>query len=135
MRCSLPTSESEVTHPMHTSESKTRLLTQRDRACLIWIGQQYAIRLDQLRRLLYRYTPEPDRYKLKPDTDALSLDRTYDHIKKWLALSLIEKKTILHGDKAWLWLSREGLRFCNLSFTYGDGAPASSRLSHLYYIN
>jgi len=108
-------------------------LTQRDRSCLLWTGMQYALRLDQLQRLLWRYTPEADRYKLKPGTEYLSLDRTYGHIRKWMAYNLIEKKMILHGDKLWVWLSREGLRFCELPFQYG--APASSRLAHLYFIN
>lgn len=113
----------------------TAEITARDRACLLWIALQYAIRLDQLQRLLWRHTPEADRYKLKPGIDYVSLDRAYAHVRKWLTCGLIEKKTILHGDKLWLWLSREGLRFTGQSFTYGDGAPASSRLSHLYYIN
>jgi hypothetical protein len=109
-------------------------LTSRDKLCLIWIAMQYAIRLDQLRRLLKSFTPESDRHKLKPGTDCLSLDRTYEIISKWLALGLIEKKTILHGDKLWIWLSRQGLRELELSFNY-SGAPASDRLPHLYYIN
>jgi hypothetical protein len=109
-------------------------LTERDRLCLIWIAMQYAIRLDQLRRLLFRFTPEPDRYKLKPGTDCLSLDRTYEIISKWFALGLIEKKIILHGDKLWVWLSRQGLREMESSFNY-SGAPASDRLPHLYFIN
>jgi hypothetical protein len=116
-------------------EPQNRTLTQRDRACLLWIAMQYAIRLDQLQRLLYRHTPERDRYKLKPGTIMLSLDRTYDHINKWLELGFIEKKTILHGDKLWVWLSREGLRNLELKFNYGDGGPASVRLPHLYAIN
>ncbi len=111
-----------------------RQLTQRDKLCLIWIAMQYAIRLDQLQRLLYRYTPEPDRHKLKPGVETLSLDRTYDLINKWLELGLIEKKTILHGDKLWIWLTRVGLRELHLDYNY-SGAPASSRLSHLYSIN
>lgn len=115
--------------------SERSQLTPRDRLCLIWIGMQYALRLDQLQRLLLRFTPEQDRYKLKPDADCLSLDRTYELIHKWLTLGLIEKKTILHGDKLWIWLSREGLRTVQLPFNYGDGAPSSVRLPHLYYIN
>jgi hypothetical protein len=81
------------------SEDTVHQLTSRDITCLTWIAMQYAIRLDQLQRLLYRYTPEADRYKLKPGADRLSLDRTYELISKWLALGLIEKKIILHGDK------------------------------------
>ena len=109
-------------------------LTPRDKVCLLWIGLQYAIRFDQLQQLLFHHTPEQDRYKLKPDTNHLSLDRTYEVIKKWLALGLVEKDTILHGDKMWVWLSRHGLREVQLSFNYGDGAPSSIRLPHLYYI-
>jgi hypothetical protein len=109
-------------------------LTERDKLCLIWIAMQYAIRLDQLRRLLFRFTPESDRHKLKPGTDCLSLDRTYEIIKKWLELGLIEKKIILHGDKLWIWISRQGLRELEISFNY-SGAPASDRLPHLFFIN
>jgi hypothetical protein len=109
-------------------------LTPRDLICLTWIAMQYAIRLDQLQRLLFRYTPEADRYKLKPGADRLSLDRTYELLAKWLVLGLIEKKIILHGDKLWIWVSREGLRTCKLPFSY-SGQPSSVRLPHLFYIN
>ncbi len=47
-------------------------LTSRGIICLTWIAMQSAIRLDQLQRLLYRYTPEADRYKLEAGTDRLS---------------------------------------------------------------
>lgn len=119
---------------LSSSSTVARQLTPRDRLCLAWIGMQYAIRLDQLQRLLYRYTPEPDRHKLKPGVDYLSLDRTYELVEKWSACGYIEKAIILHRDKLWIWLSHEGLRFAHLPFTYG-GAPAESRLGHLYYIN
>ena len=45
-------------------EHVTYQLTPRDIICLTWIAMQYSIRLDQLQRLLFRYTPEQDRYKL-----------------------------------------------------------------------
>ncbi len=121
---------------MPSTEAKlpSRQITLRDRVCLIWIAFQYAVRLDQLQRLLYRYTPEQDRYKLKLGADRLSLDRTYEIINKWLSLGFVEKDTILHRDKLWVWLTRAGLREVELAFNY-SGAPSSSRLSHLYYIN
>jgi hypothetical protein len=112
----------------------SRQLTLRDRMCFIWIAMQYAVRLDQLQRLLYRYTPEADRYKLRSDIDYVSLDRVYKWIKKHTGLGFIEKDTILHHDQAWIWLTRAGLREVQLSFNY-SGAPSSSRLSHLYSIN
>jgi hypothetical protein len=121
---------------MSTAQEKlpSRQLTPRDRMCLIWIAMQYAIRLDQLQRLLYRHTPEPDRYKLRQDIDYVSLDRVYKWIKKMASLGLIEKDIILHHDQAWIWLTRAGLREVGLNFNYG-GAPSSSRLPHLYSIN
>lgn len=121
-------------HSVSSNKETVHQLTLRDRICLSWIAMQYAIRLDQLQRLLFRYTPEADRYKLRPGSDRLSLDRTYEIIQKWLALGYIEKGGILHRDKLWIWLSREGLRTCQLSFSY-SGKLASSRVPHLFYIN
>ena len=112
---------------MTTSEpghKKSYQLTPRDKGCLLWIGLQYAIRLDQLQQLLFRHTPERDRSKLKPGSDRLSLARTYEVLEKWLAYGFIEKDIILNGDKLWIWLSRQGLREVQLPFNYGDGAPS-----------
>src|SRR5437588_9703563 len=109
---------------MSATKPQSRQLTPRDKVCLIWIALQYAIRLDQLQRLLYRHTPVQDRYKLKHGTDHLSLDRTYELVEKWWEFGYIEKKIILHGDKLWIWLSREGLRTTQLPFSYGDGGPS-----------
>ncbi len=115
-------------------EQVTYQLTPRDIICLTWIAMQYAIRLDQLQRLLFRYTPEQDRHKLKPGADRLSLDRTYELVSKWLSLGYIEKGGVLHGDKRWIWASREGMRLCQLPFT-SSGKPAPGRVSHLFFIN
>jgi hypothetical protein len=49
-------------------------------------------------------------------------------------MGLIEKKIILHGDKLWIWLTRQGLREMGLSFNY-SGAPAPGTLPHLFFIN
>ena len=95
---------------------------------------QYAIRLDQLQRLLFRHTPEADRHKLKPGADRLSLDRTYEMIAKWREQGYIEKGGVLHHDKLWIWVSREGMRACQLPFTT-SGKPAPSRVPHLFFIN
>lgn len=73
------------------SRKTAHQLTPRDLICLTWIALQYAIRLDQLQRLLFRYTPEQDRYKLKHSADQLSLDCMYELIAKWLSLGYIEK--------------------------------------------
>jgi len=109
-------------------------LTPRDLICLTWIAMQYAIRLDQLQRLLFRFTPEPDRSKLKPGADRLSLDRTYELIARWREQGYIEKGGILHHDKLWIWVSRAGLRACQLPFST-SGKPAPGRVPHLFFVN
>ena len=110
----------EETPPSHQ-------LTSCGRVCLTWIALQYAVRLDQLRRLLYRYTPEADRYKLKSEVDFLSLDRVYKWINKMLDFGLIEKKTILHGDQTWIWLSRA------LAHSQARSAPGFFKVAqHVY---
>jgi hypothetical protein len=119
---------------MPTSTPKTRQITRRDLACISWAAHQYAMRLDQIQRLAYRLTPEVDRGKLRADVDHLSLDRTYDLINKWSELGLIEKDTILHGDKLWIWATRKGIKMCELDYTTSN-PPSSVRIPHLYAIN
>lgn len=119
----------------HQRHDRGPRLTARDVICLLWIAHQFAIRLDQLQRLLLRHTPEQDRTKVKSGADRLSLERTYDTLERWRTLGLIEQGTILHGDKVWTWLSRAGLRDIGVPFTYGKGQPASVRVPHLYFVN
>ena len=121
--------------PVRHRHDRGPRLTPRDRICLPWIAEQYAIRLDQLQRLLFRHTPEQDRHKLKPGTDRLSLERTYDTLDRWRQRGLIEHDAILNREKLWIWLSRRGLREIGSPFSYGNGQPASLRIPHLYYIN
>jgi hypothetical protein len=108
-------------------------LTARDLACLAWIGQQYAIRFDQLQRLLLRFTPEADRAKVRDGTDRLSRERTYRTLSRWEQLALIESAAILDGEPRWIWLSPAGLRATGLALRYNKPSPA--RLRHLYFTN
>jgi hypothetical protein len=110
-------------------------LTPRDRLCLLWIALQVAIRLDQLQKLLLRYTPEQDRQKVRPGADRLSLERTYATLERWRTLGLIEHDPILHKELLWIWTSRAGLREIGAPFAYGKGKPSSIHLSHIYYVN
>ena len=125
----------QVEKPIRQRHDRGPRLTARDVICLLWIAHQFAIRLDQLQRLLLRHTPERDRAKVKPGADRLSLERTYDTLERWRTLGLIEHGTILHRDKLWVWLSRAGLREIGVPFAYGKGQPASVRVPHLYYVN
>lgn len=94
----------------------------------------YALRLDQLQRLLLRYTPEQDRGKVKPGADRLSLERTYDTLERWRILKLIERSSILEREKLWIWPTQHGLIEAHTPFRY-YGGPSSIRLPHLFYVN
>jgi hypothetical protein len=109
-------------------------LTPRDLVCLLWIACMYALRLDQLQRLLLRYTPEQDRGKVKPGADRLSLERTYDTLERWRILKLIEHSSILEREKLWIWPTQRGLVEARTPFRY-YGGPSSVRLPHLFYVN
>jgi hypothetical protein len=108
-------------------------LTARDLQCLGWIAQQYAIRLDQLQRLLFRYTPETDRDKIRQGADHLSKERTYKTLARWDALGLIRYGNILDGEPRWIWVSPHGLRSLDLTLRYNQ--PSAVRLPHLYFVN
>lgn len=108
-------------------------LTERDMACLQWIAQQYAIRLDQLQRLLLRYTPEADRGKVRDGADRLSKERTYRTLARWEALGLIEFANILDGEPRWVWLTAKCLREIGSPLRYNR--PSAVRLRHLYWTN
>lgn len=108
-------------------------LTERDLACLRWIAQQYAIRLDQLQRLLLRLTPEEDKSKVRAGADRLSRERTYRTLARWESLGLIEYASILDGEPRWVWLSAKGLREIGSVLRYNR--PSAVRLRHLYWTN
>jgi len=100
---------------------------------LRWIAQQYAIRLDQLQRLLLRYTPEADREKIRQGAEHLSKERTYKTLARWDALGLIRYGNILDGEPRWIWVSPHGLRSLDLPLRYNQ--PSAVRLPHLYFVN
>lgn len=108
-------------------------LTSRDLQCLEWIAQQYAIRLDQLQRLLFRYTPEADRDKIRQGADHLSKERTYKTLARWDALGLIRYGNILDGEPRWIWVSPRVL--CSLGLPLRYNQPSAVRLPHLYFVN
>lgn len=108
-------------------------LTARDLAGLAWIAQQYAIRLDQLQRLLLRFTPEEDKSKVRAGADRLSRERTYRTLSRWESLGLIEYASILDGEPRWIWLSAKGLREIGSVLRYNR--PSAVRLPHLYWTN
>jgi hypothetical protein len=78
-----------------------------------------SLRLDQLQRLLLRYTPEADRGKVNGGADRLSKERTYRTLTRWEALGFIEFANILDGEPRWVWLTAQCLREIGSALRYG----------------
>ncbi len=111
-------------------------LIDRDLDALRWIAQQYAATVDHLAILLARLI-EPGEYSQAPKEEGrLTEKRVMAIIKRWEQLGLIEKKWIIHGDPAWIWLTPEGLRL--VAEDIGElrpYTPTPAKLSHLYSVN
>ena len=101
-------------------------LTDRDLWALRWIGEQYAVRMDQLGRLLGS----------KPGgatavDGMLSERRTRRIVDRWRRAGLVETRKILYAEPGWVWLSRAGLRAVGLQVKYL--APRPMWLSHVFW--
>jgi hypothetical protein len=103
--------------------------TSRDLQVLVWIGEQYAARFDQVQNLLSRYGPAGATTR----PERLSKVRTREIIARWQSADLVETGRILHDEPFWIWLSNAGLAETNLS--YHSLHPKPSTVQHLYYIN
>lgn len=105
-------------------------LTPRDLLVLRWIGEQYAIRFDQLQRLLAVQSSEPERLR---HAGMLSEARTRRTIRRWEREELVQYKLLLVRECGWIWLTRKGLQTLEMDVRYYE--PRLASLEHLYYIN
>ena len=102
--------------------------TERDDYCLWWVGEQRAVRYDQLRLLLAR---ESDHETASPGW--LSASRTIQTIQRWQKGGLAHYIQPYARRPGFVYLSRKGLRFAELDYRYSE--PRESQLTHLSYIN
>lgn len=96
-------------------------LTERDVASLHWIGEQYAVRIDQLARLLGRPTA--------PVSDSTARGV----VSRWVRAGLAESKKLIAGEPGFVWLTRRGLRQVDLP--YKPWEPSVGILNHVYWVN
>lgn len=97
-------------------------LTERDLTSLLWIGEQYAIRNDQLARLLGR-----------PVGRALSESTTRAAVSRWVRARLAKSRKLTVREPGFVWLTTRGLREVGLPFKTWE--PSASTVSHLYWTN
>lgn len=97
-------------------------LTERDIASLLWIGDQYAIRMDQLAKLLGRGAGK-----------TLSESTTRAALGRWVRAGFAQSRKVMVGEPGYVWLTSAGLREVGLSFKRWE--PSASTTSHLYWTN
>jgi hypothetical protein len=102
--------------------------TERDLACMRWIGQMRAIRYDQLQRLLARHSA----YE-RSDPQRLSVWRTSRIIGRWVRANYALYRRVYANQPGWIYLSKKGLEHIGLPFR--AEAPKDRVLEHIYYIN
>lgn len=104
-------------------------LNARDLRVLPWIGQQYAVRMDQLRRILGRLSEQETQ-----EPGQLTEQTAERVVRRWLKDGLAERRKYLHREPAWVWLSRRGLEQMGLE-RYRVLEPKVALLNHYYWVN
>ena len=94
-------------------------LTERDMWVLMWIGQQYTVRADQLQGLLGRDpqgTVQVSGVLGKPTVERV--------IRRWRQAGWVEARQILAREPIWVWLTRSGLQQMGLPYrVWGADLP------------
>ncbi|HLV98231.1 MAG TPA: hypothetical protein VKT82_06085 [Ktedonobacterales bacterium] len=102
--------------------------TERDFAALRWIGEQYAVRLDHLQRVLGRQAGEGTQ-----EPGILGIETTRKLVQRWRGAGLVEHAVLERLQPGWVWLTRRGLE--QLELEYQGWEPRMQGLRHLYALN
>jgi hypothetical protein len=97
-------------------------ITERDLSVLRFIGEQYAVRADQLARLLKR-----------PVDGALSESGTRAVVTRWEKAGLSASKKVTADEPKFIWLTRKGLDEVGLAFK--PWTPTAVSLAHIFWTN
>jgi hypothetical protein len=97
-------------------------ITERDLTVLRFIGEQYAVRQDQLARLLKR-----------PSQGALSESATRAVIARWEKAGLTTSRKVIGDEPRFVWLTRKALHELGLDFK--PWAPTAASLAHIFWTN
>jgi len=104
------------------------LITQRDEELLRWVGEQYAVRLDQLQVLLGRQA------QAQTQVAGLVSEGTARRVvRRWVAAGWAERRKIGHREPEWIWPTKAGMEVADL--TYRAMEPRLALLKHIYEVN
>lgn len=101
--------------------------TERDEYCFWLIGHIRAMRIDQLQRVLARWSQE------EIESGMLSLSRTVEIVDRWVKQKYAVYRRVFYKQPGWVYMTRKGLRHAGLDFR--AEAPSERSLEHLYWIN
>ena len=116
----------EVKQRKKRSDTGTRL-TERDLLALRLIGEQYALRFDQLQAVLGQHAKAPTRH-----AGMLSESATRHALDRWQHAGLVQYKKLLADLPAFCWLTTEGLHAASLPFRTFE--PSPSQVHHISWL-
>lgn len=102
-------------------------LMPRDMTALLYILEMYALRFDQLQRLLARESE----WEMKIP-GLLDVRTVSGIIKRWHAAGLVNYDRVMAYEPAWIWLTRKGIKYLQSNYKYWE--PKRSGLDHYYYL-
>ena len=85
-------------------------LSERDRALLAWIGEQYTVRVDLLSVLMARHSDDPD----AKTRGRLTHQTVSRRLQAWKRAGLVKTRTFLVGTSATVWLTADGVQAAGL---------------------
>lgn len=104
------------------------LITERDERLLRWIGEQYAVRLDQLQVLLGRQAQaETQRADLVSEGTARRV------VARWVKAGWAERRKFGHREPEWVWPTSKGMQVADLEYRALE--PSLALLKHTYEVN
>ena len=103
-------------------------MTPRDVVILQWIGEQYAVSLDQVQRLMGRMPGKETK-----QTGQVTLATAERRVKRWMELDLVEREKKFLNEPAWVWLTKTGLSL--LAHKYRYLSPSLNIRNHFYWVN
>ncbi len=123
--------QQQVSKRKRRRDAGKKRLNDRDVFALTWIGQQYAIRLDQLQWVLGRFPGHGARHP-----DWISESSARDAVDRWEQMGYIRAQGIRDKQPFWIWLTRKALTKIGLPYVYRDLKESSlDAVDHLYAIN
>jgi len=105
--------------------------TPRDIACILWIAEMYAVRSDQIRRLLSRY-PDPAH---PPQGKLVSESVTREQISRWVRAGWVVYRRVLAAGPGWAYVTKKGLQLVDKDGVFLAKPPSPKRLNHIFAVN